>query len=489
MKWFQRAGLFVLILCVAVTASAQRIPITLIQINDVYEISPVQGEGGIARLATLRRQLKQQNPRTFLLLAGDAFSPSALGTAEVDGQKMDGAQMVAALNAANLDYATFGNHEFDISEQHFHQRLAESRAVWFSGNVRDGQGKPFPRVPESVTFTVRAPGGARVRIGLIGVTLDATKKVWVTYLDPIETARQQAKSLRPNVDILIAVTHLALSQDQQLAAAVPELDLILGGHEHENWQIQRGAHFTPIMKADANARSVYIHQLIYDTQTRKLQIRSTLRRITPAIPEDPAAARVVREWTERAYQAFRANGFAPDQAVAHATEPLDGKESSVRNRPTTLTDLIAKAMLREWPGADAAVFNSGAIRIDDVIPPGSITQYDILRILPFGGKVLGVEMKGSLLARVLDAGRGNVGTGGFLQLANIAPGAEGASWSVAGHPLDPQKTYRIAITDFLMTGGELGIAFLTRDAEGVEKVTELHDIRFALIEEMKSRWR
>src|SRR5713101_5254494 len=101
MPMLRRAVLFFLVLCWCASAAAEDVPITVIQINDVYEISPVEGgkEGGLARLATLRRELARENPRTFLVLAGDAFSPSALGTAVVDGQPLAGAQMIAALNA------------------------------------------------------------------------------------------------------------------------------------------------------------------------------------------------------------------------------------------------------------------------------------------------------------------------------------------------------------------------------------------------------
>jgi 5'-nucleotidase len=487
----RRAVLFLLVLCWCAAAAAEDVPITVIQINDVYEISPVEGgkEGGLARLATLRRELARENPRTFLVLAGDAFSPSALGTAVVDGQPLAGAQMIAALNAAGLDYATFGNHEFDLSEEQFHKRIAESHAVWFSGNVRDRDGKPFAKVPDTVVFTVKGDKGAIVRIGLIGLSIDSTKNPWVSYLDFVETARREAKELRPKVDILIAITHLALAQDQQIAAAVPELDMILGGHEHENLEIRRGEHFTPIFKADANARTVFIHRLVYDTAAHKLRMNSTLRRITSEIPEDAATAKVVKEWTERGFQAFRAAGFEPGALVAQAAEALDGRETSVRNKSTALTDLIARAMLRGWPGADAAIFNSGSIRIDDVIPPGPITEYDVIRILPFGGKILGVELKGSLLARVLDAGLANSGRGGYLQTANIAAPANGTGWLVGGQPLDPAKNYRVAINDFLMSGGEQGIEFLTRTADGVGAIVPLRDVRIAVIDEMKARWK
>ncbi len=488
MDFLRRIGWLICILA-ATEALAERVPITIIQINDIYEISPVASgkEGGVARLATLKRQLARQNPkRTFLILAGDAFSPSALGAAEIDHQRIDGAQMVAALNTAGLDYATFGNHEFDISEDHFHRRIGESRAVWFSGNVRDKDGKPFAKVPESVVFTVRGAKGGKVRIGLIGATLPVNSKPWVTYLDTVEIIQKQAKELRSKVDVLIAVTHQTLADDQRVATTVPGLDLILGGHEHENWELRRGQQGTPIFKADDNARSVYVHNLLYDTRAHKLQLTSVLRTITDKMPEDAATAKVVKAWTEKAYAAFRANGFDPEEVVTTAPELLDGKDGSVRKGSNRLTEIIGNAILHEWPQADAAIYNSGSIRIDDEIPAGSrITQYDVLRILPFGGKVNGVELKGSLLESVLNIGQTNLGSGGFLQRANIEP--DGNHWKVAGNPLDPEKTYKIALDEFLLTGKEKGLQALKLGEPGVGPVVELRDIRLALIDELKRR--
>ena len=60
-----------------------------------------------------------------------------------------------------------------------------------------------------------------VRVGLIGLTLDSNKAGYVSYSDPVATARSQVKELAGKVDVLIAVTHLALAQDQELAAAIP----------------------------------------------------------------------------------------------------------------------------------------------------------------------------------------------------------------------------------------------------------------------------
>jgi 5'-nucleotidase len=108
-------------------------------------------------------------------------------------------------------------------------------------------------------------------------------------------------------------------------------------------------------------------------------------------------------------------------------------------------------------------------------------------MLPFGGKTVEVRMSGDLLARVLAAGDRNVGRGGFLQRTGVE-GSSAAGWQVAGAPLDPARMYRVAITDYLMTGAEVGIEFLKRDAAGVQVVGDRRDIRQAVIAQMKAQW-
>jgi 5'-nucleotidase len=470
---------------------AEIVNITLLQLNDVYEITPVSGgkQGGLARIATLRKNLFQQNSRTYTILAGDCLSPSALGTAKINDVPLAGQQMVAALNIMGLDYATFGNHEFDLKKEQFLQRLTESKFTWFSGNVLDTNGQSFPGVLPYKILTVKGNEGNLVRMGLIGVTLPSNPVNYVTYRDPIATVREQVKQLKDQVDIIVAVTHLSLAEDQKIAETIPEIDLILGGHEHENIQQWRGGDFTPIFKADANGRTVYIHQLNYDTDKKKLEIDSRLQPVTEAIPEDPQTAKVVQDWVDKGYQAFRNNGFEPEQVVAITNIPLDGLEVSVRNRGTPLTDLIAEAMLKTVKDGDLAIYNGGAIRIDDVILPGKITQYDIIRIMPFGGKILSVKMKGSLLEKVLNQGRNNQGTGGYLQTAKVDYNEQNKTWLISGKPLDKNGTYQVAINDFLLSGKEQNLGFLNRQNPELQVIAEGQDIRFAVIEQMKQQFK
>ena len=101
------------------TATAQSpATITILHINDVHATDVIdQGRyGGLGRASTVLQQLKRSQAPVLMTLGGDYLSPSAIGTAVIDGEPLAGRQMVAALNAVGLDWAVFGNHEFDISE-------------------------------------------------------------------------------------------------------------------------------------------------------------------------------------------------------------------------------------------------------------------------------------------------------------------------------------------------------------------------------------
>ena len=105
-----------------------KITVTFVQVNDVYEIAPLQGGrvGGMSRVATLKKQELKKNPNTFLVMAGDFLSPSVYNSLKYEGKRFRGRQMIAALNAAGLDLAVFGNHEFDIKETELQDRINES---------------------------------------------------------------------------------------------------------------------------------------------------------------------------------------------------------------------------------------------------------------------------------------------------------------------------------------------------------------------------
>ncbi|RPH62146.1 MAG: bifunctional metallophosphatase/5'-nucleotidase, partial [Acidobacteria bacterium] len=315
--------------------------VTIVHFNDVSELDPIEAGrvGGLSRLATLVQDLKRTRQPVLLTLGGDYLSPSAIGTARVDGEPLAGRQTVDVLNGIGLDWATFGNHEFDISEAAFRARLAEARFGIVSSNVTDAAGRPFPGTVQSTILPIHV-GGRQIQLGLIGLTIDSNAAAWVRYRPPVEAAREQLKLLKGRADAVIALTHLDLDEDQELVVRCPEIDLVLGGHEHENWYLRRGPNFVPLVNADANLRSVAVITITFGRPGTRPTVSTRLQLVDDRIARDPGTESRIRGWMASAFDGFKRGGFSPDRIVATTTEPLDGTEITVRSRPGRLTDLI-----------------------------------------------------------------------------------------------------------------------------------------------------
>ncbi|HEX2606697.1 MAG TPA: bifunctional metallophosphatase/5'-nucleotidase [Flavisolibacter sp.] len=477
------------------TGGDHRIDLTFVQVNDVYEIAPLSNgrEGGLARIATLKKQYLQKNPNTFLVIAGDFVSPSVYNSLQYEGKAIRGKQMIESLNAAGMDLAVFGNHEFDIKEGELQDRINESRFEYMATNVfhqLKGKTEPFYQngkpLPLTYVLPIRDADGTTAKIGFIGLTLPFNKADYVSYTDALATAKNLYNKLKDSVDAVVAITHQSIEDDKKLADEVPGLAVILGGHEHDMRFVQENHIY--ITKAHANAKSAYVVNLHLNLRRKKIKVKPQLVYLNDAIPLDSATNVVVQKWVGIAEKNYSSLGFDAHKVVLTDGAPLDGRETEVRSHATTLTQLIVRAMSAAAPEADIVLLNGGSIRVDDVLQM-PVTQYDIIRSLPFGGSIRQADLKGSLLIRVLNTGQTNVGTGGFLHYSTQLV-KEGTTWKWNGAPVDPAKTYRVAMPDFLLTGKEANMDFLNPDNPEVVKVYEpvksvsdpLSDIRQAVVQ-------
>ena len=247
---------FVLSLAAIFSIAAQEKPqcnvkVTLLQVNDVYQFAPVdQGtRGGLGRVMTLKKSIQQDNPNTLLLMSGDTISPS------VESITYKGAQMIEAWNAVGLDYATFGNHEFDFGPDVLKERIKESKFGWVAANVIDTTtNKTFADVPP---FVVREFGG--VKVGIFGLVLPETKSTSkpgpnVEFRNPCETAKAVVSQLHAQgVKVVVALTHLSMREDKEVAKCA-DVDVIIGGHEHTLLESHAGG--APIFKMTSDAREL-----------------------------------------------------------------------------------------------------------------------------------------------------------------------------------------------------------------------------------------
>jgi 5'-nucleotidase / UDP-sugar diphosphatase len=372
-------------------------------VNDVYVTDTLRdGTGGLARVATLRDSLERTGPVLFVL-AGDVLSPSLLS------KWYSGRQMVDGFNAAGLDYATFGNHEFELSRDTLIARVGQSRFRWVSANCTLADGTPFPGVPPWDTLTA---GGTRV--GIFGLTLTGDYRSYVRCTDPAAAARQAAAELRrAGAQLVVALTHQTVADDSLLLAREPAVDLVLGGHEHEAHDVTSAGR--RVLKADANSRSAQV--VIMRPNGAGWATDARLARIERPLAFDSATQRVARAWTDSLVRRL-----GPERVIATTVSPLDARDALSRSQESALGDLVTDAM-RFGTGTDVALINSGGLRLDDVLAAGPITNYQLESIFLFADETRAVTfpLTGARLRELIEhsVSDGVLGHGGFLQLSGV----------------------------------------------------------------------
>jgi 5'-nucleotidase len=379
-------------------------PVRFLLVNDVYTADTLgDGRGGLARVATVRNRLANQGPVVFVL-AGDFLSPSGLT------KYYGGRQMVESFNAAKLDYATFGNHEFDLELDTLVARIQASKFKWISSNCTLADGAPLPKVLPWDTLRISGH-----KVGLFGLTLQGNYPRAVRCANPDTAAQRAVETLSAEgADLIVGLTHQSIQADRDLLAREPRIDLLLGGHEHEAQDSTvSGRH---VVKADANAVSAQFVTLWGGKGSWRQAVG--LVRINAALPPDTAVARVVAEWNDSLQRRL-----GPERIVGRTTMPIDPATSLSRGRESAVGDLVGDAM-RSGTGADVALLNSGTLRLDHVIQPGPISNHQLEAMFPFADqtRVVTFPLTGARLRRILEHGvsSGILGTGGFLQVSGLS---------------------------------------------------------------------
>jgi 2',3'-cyclic-nucleotide 2'-phosphodiesterase (5'-nucleotidase family) len=437
-------------------AVPELVKLTVLQINDAYALDPVDEgrRGGMARLATLVKELRAKNPNTLFLLAGDFLSPSVLST------YLKGRQMIAVLDAIGLDAVTFGNHEFDFGPEVLVERMRESRFAWISSNVRDprtGGGLGGAQHDRIVTL-----GG--IRVGLLGLTLAETAHRAaggrdMRFDDPLRTGVETANALRRRgAQLVVAITHQDMEADRELGDKAP-IDLIVGGHEHEPLVAETARAI--VTKAGSDAR--YLVQVdLWVTRDGRLVERSwTFHEVSARIAPDPAIEKLVAGYTTELERELGGT-------VGRTEVALDARRQVVRTQETGVGNFIADVM-REALAADVAVMNGGGIRGDRVFPPGPLIRRDVYALLPFNNAVVKVELTGAALRQMLEHGLAQADNqgGGFLQVSGVRltydggrpAGSRIVSLEVGGKAVDAAARYTVATIDFVANGGDGQPAF------------------------------
>ncbi len=437
--------------------------------------------GGLDRVAAVRKALAE-NPKAgpvLTVLAGDFLNPSGLGVIKENGKAWAGRPMISLLKAIGTDFLIFGNHEFDLSSSDLQARLDESvlqdetlescqlqgstakldkgacqKTVfeggqaspsclqWIASNVSTSSGKAFQTagmdIPKARVITLKQ-GNAQYQLGLLGLTIEKNQRDFVQYTEHKSSATALLKSLKnaefgSKPDGIVAITHLNRADDVTFLQDFPDVLLSLGGHDHKNSIDCVASPKRCVSKADANTRTVYLHRLIADPQEdgreRKTTISSQLFHIDTSTPRDESTRSLIDCWFLKAeglfnFHAGKVKGLRDEVGVVPDIA-FDARDDAVRNhKGSNFTQFFAQSMfdytqqqLSAGQQLNLAFFNAGSIRIDDLVGPGRVSFYEMIRILPFGGNLQTAQIKISDLARILKRSWHDleVGEGAILHL-------------------------------------------------------------------------
>ena len=222
--------------------NAQKASITIIHVNDTHsQLEPVRsgeyaGMGGeLERAAYIDSVRTADGPENVLVLhAGDYFQGSSYFS------EYGGTVEIQTLNAVKYDAVTLGNHEFDNGLEALGERLSSLECPVVVCNY---DFSPFEIGKYVKPYVIVEKAGKK--IGIIGVLCKLKDMVAadiadrVPSYDMIPTVQKYADELRPQCDLVIALTHIGYTEhnpgditDPQLVAATRGIDIVVGGHSH-----------------------------------------------------------------------------------------------------------------------------------------------------------------------------------------------------------------------------------------------------------------
>jgi 5'-nucleotidase/UDP-sugar diphosphatase len=442
----------------ATAQTTHRTAVTFLLTNDIYLMNEQvmadgKARGGFARLAAVVKAERAKGGHVIFAHGGDTLSPSLMSGFD------RGAHIMALTNMVRPDIFAPGNHEFDFGKATFLERMREANFPIFAANLRGPDGAPLPGFKDRTV--VEFDG---VRIGLTGATYEDTPRSAspedLRFAPTVETIKAQAAALRrEGADFVVAVAHLTRGDALALQFS-RAVELLLTGHTHDLFITYDELSAIAESSYDAHyVVAIDINVIVTDSQGRRDTKWWPQFRVidTATVTPDPAVAAEVAK--------FEAT-LAPQMDVPIGTTAveLDSRSATLRSGEAAIGDLFADAM-RDMMRADAAVTNGGSMRAGKIYPPGStITRKDILAELPFGNRLVVLEITGRDLKAAIENGLSQLPdtAGRFPQVSGMTvsfdprrpPGSRVLDMTVAGAPLSDTGLYRVAVNDFIARGGD-----------------------------------
>lgn len=322
------------------------------------------------KFASFVKQVRAENPNVLLVDAGDRFS----GNVYVDNALEKGQPMILLMNKLGYDVAAFGNHDFDYGQVILKKRKGEAAFDLLCANIVSGGSD----LGQPAAYKIIEKAGVKFCFfSLIETGSDhipATnpmnlKEITFDYYKEVALAN---KELKNQCDVFIGLTHLGFFADSLLAVAMPDFDVIVGGHSHT--LIREPKVINGVLVSQTGSNLNYAGVTYLDFKDKKLVAKTYKVFDLKQVGEgDPEIALMVEEFCNR--PEFQ-------EKIGMTSAGMKQKE----NVASMITDAMNVAA-----GCDFAFYNKGGVRLNS-IPKGDITVETIYKIEPFSNYIVTHEL-------------------------------------------------------------------------------------------------
>lgn len=432
--------------------------------------------GGIARVATkineLRDAVTAEGGNVIVLDAGDQFQGSLFYTT------YKGAAEAEFMEKIGFDAMAVGNHEFDDGPEGLAAFLDKVTFPVISGNTDVSQSNVLAgRVQNHVVLEV---GGEKIGIisALATDTVDTSSPgPSIIFQDEIDSLGADVATLEAEgVTKIIALNHVGIFKDMKIAAAVPGIDAVVGGHSHTllsskdpkrigpypTWIDGPDGALVPVVQAYAYSKYVGHLKLTFDDAGNLKFAEGDTILLDASVVPDPEIEARVKELAGPIEE-------LKNKVVAESTADIDGARETCRAMECPMGNLVAEAMLDRVAdqGVTIAIQNGGGVRAS--IDAGPVTMGEVLTVLPFQNTLSTFEVTGETIVAALENGVSQIedGAGRFPQVAGLkyafdpaAPaGARVSEVMVliggdAWGPIDPAAVYKVVSNNYIRGGGD-----------------------------------
>jgi 2',3'-cyclic-nucleotide 2'-phosphodiesterase (5'-nucleotidase family) len=424
--------------------------------NDIHShlLPDAEGKGGLAYLSSVLKIIKEQQSDSLILDAGDFYNKGSLPSRRSD--ELATADILSVM--PYYDLRAVGNNEVKVGIAKLLEwsRKKES-APLLSANLVDRDGKTLFQSHQIVSR-------AGLKVGVIGTTPVSSFEDG-TYADkddprapyrvlaPKEVLPALVKKIRPEVDVLILLSHLPFARNQELALLHPEIDLVVSGHSHVLTPDQKKEGVALVAEAGEFGRQLGTVTLVYDRETKRVaSSESTFWNIgTDMQVADQTVARAI----DQAYKKWAPEAFDP---VGEAADRLTVLHHDVQFEGS-LHDLTAD-IFRKKTGASVALVNREMLR--ENILKGLITLETLHMAAPYEDQIASVWIKADRLKAMLEKSI----TKAFARDGVMPFGVSGLTIRVR---LEPETTNLKSVAVGIHAGGSIKVALPKYVAEHCSK--------------------